>query len=277
MPQPEDELLVDVASPITVEGLDLLHRSLKKSSSEDQQFLDLGCGKGDVTRETLLPRCLPVGRIVAVDVSEDKIETAKKNFAHPKICYDVLDAVADDVSAFVKKYGQFDRVYAIFLFNWVKDQEKGFKNVFELLKPGGECLCMFYASSFHLQFRKKLARTERWEKYAVICESTTPPTLELVGKEARISYMTDLLKRANLTPSLCDVIQERCTHYTSKDVLIQEILAVNPITAAVTEEEKPHFREEVIREANRLWAEQEAGGSPLDYDVYVIRASKASS
>ncbi|CAN8032011.1 unnamed protein product [Ixodes persulcatus] len=168
MSQPEAELHVDVASPITVEGLDLLHRSLLKSSTEDQQFLDLGCGKGDVTRETLLPRCLPVGRIVAVDVSKDKIETAKKTFAHPKICYDVLDALADDVSTFVKKYGQFDRVYAIFLFNWVKDQEKGFKNVFELLKPGGECLFMFYASSFHLQFRKKLARAERWKKYAVV-------------------------------------------------------------------------------------------------------------
>ncbi|CAN8000454.1 unnamed protein product, partial [Ixodes hexagonus] len=198
------------------------------ASSKEQQFLDLGCGTGDVTRDALLPRCLPVGRIVAVDVSEDKIKTAKKSFAHPKICYDVLDAVADDVSAFVKKYGQFDRVYAIFLFNWVKDQEKGFKNVFKLLKPGGECFFMFYASSFHLQFRKKLAKIEPWKKYAEICEKTTPPTLDLVGKEARISYMTDALKSANLIPSLCDVIQEISTHYTSKDVLIREkIFAVS--------------------------------------------------
>ncbi|KAG0437811.1 hypothetical protein HPB47_017277, partial [Ixodes persulcatus] len=203
-------------------------KTLQKPSSEEQQFLDLGCGIGDVTREALLPRCLPVGRIVAADVFKDKIETAKKNFAHPKICYDVLDALADDVSAFVKKYGQFDRVYAIFLFNWVKDQEKGFKNVFELLKPGGECLCVFYASSFHLQFRKKLANTERWKKYA------------------EVSF-------------------------------VEELMEINPLTAKITKEEMPFLREEVLKEADRLWAEKEAGGSPLDYPVYIVRASKVLS
>lgn len=277
MSQTKGESHGDITTPITLEGLDLLHTSLHKAASEDQQFLDLGCGTGEVTRDLLLPRCLPVGRIVAVDFSKDKIESAKKDFAHPKICYDVLDAITGDVSSFVKKYGQFDRVYAIFLFNWVKDQRRGFENVFEMLKPGGECLFMFYASSFHLQFRKKLAGTERWRKYAEICEKTTPPTLDLVGNEERISYMTELLKSAKFTPSLCDIIQEVSTHYTSKDVLINEIMAVNPITAALSEEEKPLFREEVVREANRLWAEKEAGGSPLDYDVYVVRASKTST
>ncbi|XP_042144565.1 juvenile hormone acid O-methyltransferase-like [Ixodes scapularis] len=262
---------------ITLDGLDLLQKTLQKPSSEEQQFLDLGCGIGDVTREALLPRCLPVGRIVAADVSKDKIETAKKHFAHPKICYDVLDALADDVSAFVKKYGQFDRVYAIFLFNWVKDQEKGFMNVFDLLKPGGECLCMFYASSFHLQFRKKLANTERWKKYAQICESTTPGTIDLVGNEARISYMRRLLKSANLTPTFCDVIQEISTRYGTKEDLIRELMEINPLTAKISKEEMPFLREEVMKKADRLWAEKEAGGSPLDYPVYIVRASKVLS
>ncbi|EEC05907.1 conserved hypothetical protein [Ixodes scapularis] len=213
---------------ITLDGLDLLQKTLQKPSSEEQQFLDLGCGIGDVTREALLPRCLPVGKIVAVDVSKDKIETAKKHFAHPKICYDVLDALADDVSAFVKKYGQFDTSLRHLPFNW-------------------------------------------------ICENTTPDTVDLVGNESRISYMKRLLKSTNLIPTFCDVITEISTRYGTKEDLTRELMEINPLTAKISKEEMPFLREEVMKEADRLWAEKEAGGSPLDYPVYIVRASKAIS
>ncbi|KAG0430665.1 hypothetical protein HPB47_022483 [Ixodes persulcatus] len=84
--------------------LDLLQGSFTDDTKE-RQFLDLGCGTGDFTRDHLLPRCPKVERLVAVDVSEEMVEYARKHFAHPMICYDVLDTAAKDVTEFVKRYG----------------------------------------------------------------------------------------------------------------------------------------------------------------------------
>ncbi|EEC17873.1 acid methyltransferase, putative [Ixodes scapularis] len=185
-----------------------------------QQFLDLGCGTGNVTRDVLLPRCPPFRRIVAVDASTDMLEYARQHFAHPKISYDVLDILADNVSDFVERYGQFDRVYSLFCFNWVRDQEKALKNVAELMKPGGEAYFRFYAATPVMRFRQKLAKMERWCKYAKICEDCIPPSLDHVGKEALHSYMLGLLKNAELTPSICEVKTEESSNYAGLEDVI---------------------------------------------------------
>ncbi|KAG0424957.1 hypothetical protein HPB47_027849 [Ixodes persulcatus] len=173
--------------------------------TEDQQFLDLGCGPGKITRDVLLPQCPPCRRLVAVDSSEDMLRYARERFSHPKVCYDTLDIVSDDLSDFVGRYGLFDRVYALNLLNWLKDQEQALKHIAKLMKPGGEALITFNASNPQMRFRKKLAAMPRWSKYAKICESCTPPTVDLAGKEALVSYVRIILKNANLTPSMCEV------------------------------------------------------------------------
>ncbi|CAN7947552.1 unnamed protein product [Ixodes hexagonus] len=153
---------------VAVGALEAMKAACRNDAKEDQQFLDLGCGSGDVTRDTLLPRCLPCRRVVAVDVSEDMIDYAKTHFGHPKICYDILDIVADDMTDFVERYGRFDRVYSFYCFNWLKNQEKAFRNVAELLKPGAECLFWFFADSPHIRFRQRLVKMERWKTYAKV-------------------------------------------------------------------------------------------------------------
>ncbi|KAG0416789.1 hypothetical protein HPB47_006131 [Ixodes persulcatus] len=95
----------NIQRALNLQVLDLLQGSFMNDTKE-QQFLDVGCGTGDFTRDHLLPRCTPLRRMVAVDVSEDMVEYAKKNFAHPKICYDVLDISGNGVAYFVKRYGR---------------------------------------------------------------------------------------------------------------------------------------------------------------------------
>ncbi|KAG0428772.1 hypothetical protein HPB47_024268 [Ixodes persulcatus] len=135
------------------------------------------------------------------------VEFARRHFAHPKICFDTLDISKNDVDDFIMKYGQFDRVYSFFCLHWVKDQRTALKNVSALLKPGGDCFLLFNAYTHTTRLRRKLARMDRWKKYAEVCESSVPPTVDLVGKgkDALVSYMQDLLKAADLLPIICDV------------------------------------------------------------------------
>ncbi|KAG0411355.1 hypothetical protein HPB47_011537 [Ixodes persulcatus] len=147
-----------------IRALDLLQSTFVNETTE-QQFLDLGCGPGDFTCRHLLPRCPPLAKIVAVDVSLDMVKYAKKHFSHPRICYDVLDIAGNGVPDFVRRYGSFDRVYSFFRLNWTNDQETGFKNIAELLKPGGGCLLLFRASGNLMRLNKKMAAMNHWQKY----------------------------------------------------------------------------------------------------------------
>ncbi|CAN7993364.1 unnamed protein product, partial [Ixodes hexagonus] len=197
--------------------LDLLQDSFI-DEPERQQFLDLGCGTGDFTRDHLLPRCPNVERMVAVDASEDMVAYSKKHFAHPKICYDVLDISGNGVTDFVERYGRFDRVYSFFCLNWVKDQEMAFKNVAELMKPGGGCLLLFGASSSVMRLRRELASMEYWQKYREMLEKTIPSSAYLADRDALLSHISGLLKNASLIPTTCEVLQMTNTYSSVEEV-----------------------------------------------------------
>ncbi|XP_002399300.4 juvenile hormone acid O-methyltransferase [Ixodes scapularis] len=257
-----------------MDGLDAMKGVYSKTAKDDQQFLDLGCGPGDITRDSLLPYCLPCRRVVAVDVSSDMVEFAKTHFAHPKISYDVLNIVADDVADFVERYGQFERVYSFYCFNWVKNFEKAFKNLAELMKPGAECMLWFFSTSPPIRFRQKLIKMEQWKKYAEICENCIPPTAGMNGKEEIISYISGLLNSLNLKPSICNVTHAKLRDFTSPEAITKELLAFNPLITLLTEEEESELLKEATKEATELWAQQEAQGYPIMYEVVAVCATK---
>ncbi|KAG0420520.1 hypothetical protein HPB47_003457 [Ixodes persulcatus] len=262
-----------------IHALELLEGSFGSEDTTDHQFLDVGCGPGDLTRDCLLPRCPPCRRIVAVDVSEDMVKYAKEHFAHPKICYDALDIGSKDVSDFVERHGEFDRVYSFFCLHWITDQETVLKNVAKLMKPGGGCLLLFTASSPMMRFRKKMAKIERWQKYREVCASCVPPSIDLAEKAdkgALIAYLKDLLKTAGLLPTTCELLRLQRS-YSSLEKLIDSQLTVNILTTIVTEEERPLLLQDVTEQAKEWWAQKEAGGSPLESQVFLVHALKPKS
>uniref|UniRef100_V5HA19 Putative juvenile hormone acid methyltransferase n=1 Tax=Ixodes ricinus TaxID=34613 RepID=V5HA19_IXORI len=259
-----------------IHALELLEGSFGSEDTSDHQFLDVGCGTGDFTRDCLLPRCPPCRRIVAADVSEDMVQYARDHYAHPKICYDVLDIASDDVSDFIERHGKFDRVYSFFCFHWMRNQEQVLKNVARLMKPGGGCLLFFNASSPTMRFRKIMTTMERWQKYREICASCLPPTVDLEDKESLIAYIKGLLKSADLTPTTCEILRVERT-YSSLEHLIRSQMALNRLTTIVTEEERPLLLRDVTEQAAKWWAEMEAGGSPLDGQAFLVHAFKPRS
>ncbi|KAK8783179.1 hypothetical protein V5799_015480 [Amblyomma americanum] len=138
------------------------------------QFLDVGCGTGDFTRDCLLPRCHPCRRIVATDWSSDMIEYARSHSSHEKIEYQQLDIAGDGVADLLRRYGRFHRVYSFYCLHWVKNQDVALKNISELLRPDGECLLLFPASNQPTASWQILAGMERWAKYSEYLLSLVP-------------------------------------------------------------------------------------------------------
>lgn len=115
-------------------------------------LLDIGCGPGNVTMELLLP-LLPetYDRVVASDIAPVMIENAK-NFYNPlesgRISFEILDIDSvEDTNRFSSKHKPFDHITSINCLQYSNNQRQTFTNIYELLKPDGDCFIMLVANN----------------------------------------------------------------------------------------------------------------------------------
>jgi len=98
----------------------------------DETVADAGCGSGKVTAK-LLER-LPRGRVVAMDLSENMLQTAREHLERDFpgqaifITADLQDIPLD---------GVLDGIFSNAAFHWVPDHERLFRSLFRALKQGG--------------------------------------------------------------------------------------------------------------------------------------------
>ncbi|XP_050046635.1 juvenile hormone acid O-methyltransferase-like [Dermacentor andersoni] len=253
--------------------LDFCQKVFRRKPDETQQFLDVGCGIGDLTREELLPRCLPCRRIVAVDVSAVMVEHASLHSHHEKIEFRKLDIANDkEVTDFIDEHGLFDRVYSFHTIIWVRDQAKALKNVARLLKPRGECLLIFHASLLSLDINRDLLKMDRWSKYSHVVEQIAPKTQDMSYDE-RIEYMSRILAEAGLSPSILEL--PVCTVFDNFGIesVIEKYASLIPLTAVVSEDEKQQFFTDLAQQTVKM---RSPDVDRTHYRIYVIKASKVN-
>ena len=114
-----------IAAPLTAMGSDVLDRLVLAG---DETVLDAGCGTGNVTR--LLLERLPRGRVIAVDAAPSMVEQARE----------LLPAGTDVRQADLLELDLGERVDAVLstaTFHWVPDHDLLFRNLHDVLVPGG--------------------------------------------------------------------------------------------------------------------------------------------
>jgi trans-aconitate 2-methyltransferase len=98
----------------------------------DERVLDAGCGTGRLTRDLL--EALPRGRVVALDVSQNMIEAARR-YLQPDFRDRVEFACCDLLALPFER--EFDGIFSTASFHWVRDHERLFQNLYRALRPGG--------------------------------------------------------------------------------------------------------------------------------------------
>lgn len=98
----------------------------------DETLLDAGCGTGRLTADLL--EALPNGRVVALDVSQNMLRSARE-FLQPRFDKRVHFVAADLPD--IPFENAFDGIVSTAAFHWVLDHDRLFRNLYRAVRPGG--------------------------------------------------------------------------------------------------------------------------------------------
>lgn len=98
----------------------------------DETVLDAGCGTGRLSSE-LLQR-LPRGRVLAVDLSSNMLQTARREL-EPRFGGHLWFVAADLQELPLREVA--DGIFSTAAFHWIRDHERLFRSLHRALKPGG--------------------------------------------------------------------------------------------------------------------------------------------
>lgn len=129
----------------------------------DETVLDAGCGTGRLTAELL--EALPHGRVVGIDLSQNMLRSAREHLSSDFGSH--LNLVACDLLRFPLRRA-FDVIVSTAAFHWVLDHDQLFRNLHDVLVPGGwlEAQCGGGPNVAHLRGRADaLAATAKFSAY----------------------------------------------------------------------------------------------------------------
>ncbi|KAB0790900.1 hypothetical protein PPYR_02700 [Photinus pyralis] len=127
--------------------------------------LDIGCGPGNVTYDyilPILPKC--TNSIVAIDKRAYLVDYANERYGgkKSKIEFKHLDIVKD-VTTLNQYANYFDHIFSFYCLQNILDHETALKNIFKILKPGGDLYFLYDAHNNLYDVCEYLLRTPEWE------------------------------------------------------------------------------------------------------------------
>ncbi|XP_028033988.1 juvenile hormone acid O-methyltransferase-like [Bombyx mandarina] len=124
-----------------------------------ESILDIGSGDGSVT--DILRSYLPTSRkiLLGCDINERMVKHAEERYGNKTTAFTVLN-IEGDIPDEMK--GQFDHVFSFYTLHWIRNQEKGFTNIHNLMSNDGECLLTFLAYSPIYSLFEGLKDSPKW-------------------------------------------------------------------------------------------------------------------
>ncbi|GAB0090890.1 hypothetical protein DMENIID0001_056660 [Sergentomyia squamirostris] len=231
----------------------------------EETVLDIGSGTGDVCRKFIFP-ILPndLKCYVRSDVSAKMLNEAKGVFKNnPKVSFWLLDITAEIE---VKTRLKYDHIISINTFMWISDQLNAFKNVYELLKPGGGCFLMFLSKCNFVATILDLVRRPRWKSFY--------PNPELIYP---FPYMTDPDPVRTVTDMMTTIgfsninvyLEKTSFAFRTEDEYLGFFRAVPHSMALMTPEEQQDFQKEALGLAHNYRIINESGQTD-NYSSYLV-------
>lgn len=138
---------------------------IKWKPDHSDTILDVGCGPGNVLMDIILPQFKGMySTCYATDISERMIDFAGKKYEDREdVKFLILDITK--VSGFLQTHGHVDHVVSTFVMHYIPDLDTGLKNIFEVLKPGGDFFTVHPRDAAVFDFYEYMDQNTKWNKY----------------------------------------------------------------------------------------------------------------
>ncbi|XP_075974611.1 juvenile hormone acid O-methyltransferase-like [Anticarsia gemmatalis] len=163
-------------------------KNIKWKKNEDTA-IDLGCGDGSVTAVVKKYTPTKYKKFVGCDINETMVKFANKRYAGEDITFTVLDIGGDLPEGFV---GSFDHVFSFYAVQWVKNQEKVFQNIYNLMTDDGDCFLMILANTMIYSIYNVLSHHPHWKLWIKNVESFISPYHEMKDADKKV---TEIMKK----------------------------------------------------------------------------------
>jgi trans-aconitate 2-methyltransferase len=138
----------------------------------DELLLDAGCGTGRLTADLL--QALPNGRVVALDVSQNMLRSARE-YLQPQFGKRAQVVAADLPD--LPFENAFDGIVSTAAFHWVLDHDRLFRNLYRALRPGGWLQAQGGGGPNIAHLRERMATLAASPRYAPYLGSFPSPWL----------------------------------------------------------------------------------------------------
>ncbi|XP_022814337.1 juvenile hormone acid O-methyltransferase-like [Spodoptera litura] len=165
-------------------------------------ILDIGCGDGGVT--SMLKKYIPTDfKLLGCDISEEMVNFANDHHCNEQTSFTVLD-IAGDIPEDMK--GKFDHVFSFYTLHRIFDQERVFRNIYDLLSEDGECVTILNASAPLFDLYRIQSRNTKWstllkdaEKHISPYHDSQDPAKDMRKILEKIGYVDYKVECKNLS------------------------------------------------------------------------------
>ncbi|XP_017780261.1 PREDICTED: juvenile hormone acid O-methyltransferase-like [Nicrophorus vespilloides] len=216
-------------------------KSIKWKSGDS--ILDVGTATGEVTAQVLAP-LLPhdFEKLVGLDISPEMINLAKEQNKNPKIDFIVCDIASENITKTIDE--KFDHIFSFFCLNWVQNQKQTVKNMYNLLKPGGDMLLAISTKSTIFDIYESMASYPKWSKFLTNTEEYISPYNHCTDPE---TVYKNMLLDEGFEVKHCRVLQ-RFMIFSDLSELRNTLLAVNPFVNKLPEDLQSTYVEDYMKE-----------------------------
>lgn len=208
----------------------------KLKISGNQVLLDIGCGDGKITAE--IAKCLPKGRVVGIDSSNQMIKLAKSTFPNEQynnLTFQVIDARNLTFD------GEFDIAFSNAALHWIIDQKSVLQGVKRSLKPRGRILFQMAGkgnAQAVLCILDEMLREQKWQRFF---DKFTFPYAFLGTEE----YM-ELLSDTDLEPLRVELIPKDMTFKGAEGLAGWVRTTWLPFTERIPPQQQTFFVDEIV-------------------------------
>lgn len=161
VPNGSDAYLVALQEALMAQCFELT----RKEEWNKAWVLDVGCGKGDTTRQ-LAEKVPEIFSILGVDSDSSSIDQAFVLHADERLDFANVD-VEDSKTFELKWGGRFDWMFSAHALLWAREQSVALRNLMWCLRPGGRCFIAVPAGKppdLHTA-SVKIITSSAWKKY----------------------------------------------------------------------------------------------------------------